>query len=35
MPKLGQINLILGGKTLGYFVQKAHKNITQAKLNSV
>lgn len=35
MPKLGQINLTLGGKTLGYFVQKTYKNITWAKLNSI
>jgi len=35
MPKLGQIHLILGGDTLGYFVWKAHKNITGTKLYSV
>lgn len=35
MPKLGQINLTLGGKMLGDFVHKTHKNITGAKLMSV
>lgn len=35
MPKLGQINLTLGGKTLGYFVLKAHKNTIGAKYMSV